>query len=212
MTIASERRSFEKELLNEISQKLKGSRWKKKQNSIFCEVDGYYVDVLISVFLNDSRSTARLSTKPMSLDELYWQITGLAGNESQPLSFRTWGAFTCAGLPVAEKTFFDKGISPAVLAGEILEWANAQFCTAIPELMAGEFSKAVARHPNQAERGAYAITYVTSLIDEGDLNAARQAAAAFANGTAQSVSRHTHAGRDFHEIAVDWIDSSTRTS
>jgi len=99
----------------------------------------------------------------MSLDKLYWQITNLDSNNSQPLSFRTWGAFTCSGLPVAEKTFLDEGLSADALAGEIVEWADAQLENSMPELVAEKFSTAVARHPNQVERGAYAVTYVTSL-------------------------------------------------
>ena len=212
MTIGSERRSFEKKLLKALSPKLKGSRWKKKQNAIYCEVDGYYFDVLVHVFLNDLTTTASMSAKPMSLDKLYWQITDLNSNNSQPLSFRTWGAYTCSGLPVAENTIVDEGLSPETLANDIVEWADTQLETSLPELVAEKFSAAIARHPNQVERGAYAITYVTSLIEEGNLDAARQTAAAYADGTAQSVSRHTHAGKDFHEIAVDWINSAAGAS
>ncbi len=212
MTIGSERRSFEKELLEALSPKLRSSRWKKKQNAIFCEVDDYYFDVLVSVFLNDLKTTVRMSAKPMSLDKLYWQITDLGTNNSEPLSFRTWGAFTCSGLPVAEESIVDEGLSPDALAGKIVEWADVQLERSLPELVAEKFSSAVARHPNQVERGAYAITYVTSLIDEGNLDAARETAAAYADGTARSVSRQTHAGRDFHEIAIDWIDLAAGTS
>jgi hypothetical protein len=212
MTIASERRLFEKKLLKALSPKLKSTRWKKKQNAIYCEADGYYFDVFVSVFLNDLKTTIRMSAKPMSLDKLYWQITDLSSNNSEPLSFRTWGAFTCSGLPVAEESIVDEGLSPDSLAGKIVEWADAQLEIALPELVAENFSTAVARHPNQVERGAYAITYVTSLIEEGNFDAARQSAAAYADGTAQSVSRQTHAGRDFHEIAVDWINSTAGTS
>ena len=212
MTFTSERRSLEKVLLKALSSTLKGSRWKKNQNAIYCEVDGYYFDVIVSVFLNDSRTKVRMSAKPMSLDKLYWQITGLDENNSEPLSFRTWGAFTCSGLPLVEKSIADEGVGPDNLARDVVEWADSQLDMALPKLEAEKFSSEVARHPNQVERGAYAVTYVTSLIEEGNLDAARQAAAAYADGSAQSVSRHTHVGRDFHEIAVEWIDSTVRTS
>lgn len=207
MVSGTERRSFEKELLKALSLKLKGSRWKKKKNAIYCEVDDHYFDVLVSVFLNDLKTTVTMSAKPMSLDRLYWRITNLDSNNSEPLSFRTWGAFTCTGLPLAEESFFDEGLIPDSLAEKIVEWADTQLDSALPRLQADKFSSAVARHPNQVERGAYAITYVTSLIEEGNLDAARQAATAYADGTARSVSCHSHAGRDFHEIAVDWINS-----
>ena len=212
MTFSSERRSFEKEVLLALSPKLKGSCWKKKQNAIYCEVDGYYFDVFIRVFLNDAKTTVEISAKPMSLDKLYWQITELDDNNSQPLSFRTWGAFTCPGLPLDEKSIADEGVSADVLASKVLEWADSQVETTLPKLEAESFSSAVARHANQVERGAYAITYVTSLIAEGNLDAARQTAVAYADGSAQSVGKHTHVGRDFHEIAVEWIDSTVSNS
>ncbi|MEL7296319.1 MAG: hypothetical protein AAGJ86_01590 [Pseudomonadota bacterium] len=197
-----------KKTFSKLSPKLKGSRWKKKQNAIYCEVDGYYFDVFINVFLNDSKTTFRMSAKPMSLDKLYWKITDLEDNDSQPLSFRTWGAFTCSGLPLDEKSIVDEGVNADVLASSVVEWAKSQVETALPKLDTESFSSAVARHPNQLERGAYAITYVTSLISEGNLDTARQAAVAYANGSAQSIGKHMHAGRDFHEIAVEWIDSA----
>lgn len=207
MRFTSERRSLEKELLKTLSLKLKGSRWKKKQNAVYCQVNGYYFDVIVSVFLNDSKTTVTMSAKPISLDKLYWQITGLDDNNSEPLSFRTWGAFTCSGLPLADTSITDEGLCTDVLAIEVVEWANSQLDIALPKLEAEKFSSKVARHPNQVERGAYAVTYVTALIEEANLDAARQAAAAYADGSTHSVSRHTHVGRDFHEIAVEWIDS-----
>lgn len=208
MTFSSERRSLEKDLLKALSPKIEGSRWKKKHNAIYCEVDGYYFDVFINVFLNDSKTTFRMSAKPMSLDKHYWQITDLDDNNSQPLSFRTWGAFTCSGLPLDEKSIADEGVSAEVLASKVVAWADSQVETALPRLEAESFSSAVARHPNHVERGAYDVTYVTSLIAEGNLDAARRAAVAYADGSAQSVGKHKHIGRDFHEIAVEWIDST----
>lgn len=212
MTFSKERRSLERDLLRALTPKLKGSRWKKKQNAIYCEVDGYYLDVLVGVFLNDSKTTFRMSAKPMSLDRLYWQITDLDDNHAQPLSFRTWGAFTCSGLPLGEESIADEGTRVDALAARVLAWADSQLESAMPRLQAESFSSAIARHPDQIERGAYAITYVTSLILEGDLDAARRAAVAYANGSAQSTVKHTHIGRDFHEVVVEWIDSTVGSS
>lgn len=209
MTRRAERQSFEKEVLKRLSIKLKGTRWKKNQNAVFCELDGYYVDVFVNVALNAEKTTVCFSAKPMSLDDLYWQITQLDDNKSQPLSFRSWGAFTCCALPLAEKTIEEEGVGSDSLASQVIEWADTQLETSLPKLRAKPFSSAVAEHPNQVERGAYAITYVTSLIDEGKLVAARQSAAAYADGSAQSVGQHRHFNKDFHEIAVDWIDSTS---
>lgn len=208
MTLRSERRSFEKEVLKSLAQSVKGSRWGKNKNALYCEHDGYYVEVFTSVFLNATQTTVRLSAKPMSLDVLYWEITDLSENKSEPLSFRTWGAFTCTGLPIVEESIADEALTADDLATLIVEWSDAQCDECLPRLATKEFSGAVAQHPNQIQRGAYAITYVTSLINEGDYGAARKAAAAYADGTMQSVSRHTHAGKDFHQVAVEWLDSA----
>lgn len=207
MTFSSERRSFEKDLLKVLPTKLKGSRWKKKQNAIFCELLGFYFDVFVSVFVNDRKTTFAMSAKPMTLDTHYWNITGLEANNSQPLSFRSWGAFTCPGLPLSRESIPDEGMGADVLARKLLEWADSQVETALHRLRAESFSSAVARHPNHVERGTYAITYVTSLIAEGNFKAARQAAVAYADGSVKSAHKQRHLGRDFHEIAVDWIDS-----
>ncbi len=208
MTFTSQRRAFEKGCLKALATRIKGSRWKKNQNAIFCKLDGYYFDVIVSVFLNDFKTSARMSAKPMSLDPLYWKITGLSDNNSEPLSFRTWGAFTCSGLPLVKTSMSDEHVSADLVANRVVEWASSQLEAALQILKAEKFSSLIAKNPNQVERGAYAISYITTLIDEGNLDIARKMAAAYANRSAQSVSRHTHGGRDFHEIAAEWIDST----
>ena len=143
----------------------------------------------------------------MSLDKVYWKVTDLNNNNDEPLSFRTWGAFTCSGLPVAKKEFSDEGLSADELAALVVDWANAQRKATLSTIAKRRFSELIGQHPNQVERGAYAISYVASLIEEGDLESARNVAASYTNGSAQSVHSHTHLGKDFHEIAMHWIDS-----
>lgn len=113
---------------------------------------------------------------------------------------------TCPGLPVSEKSFVDEGLSANELANLVLDWADSQLSRKLSELGGKRFSGAVAQHPNQVVRGAYAISYVTALVDEGNIDAARRVAASYADGSAKSVSSHTHLGKDFHEIVVQWID------
>ena len=59
MTLSSERRSFEKAVLKALPGKLKGTSWKKAKNAIFCESDGFYVDVILSVHLSAATTVAR---------------------------------------------------------------------------------------------------------------------------------------------------------
>lgn len=207
MPLSSERRSFEKAVLKAIPSNLKGTGWKKAKNAIFCESGGFYIDVVLSVHLNATTTVAEMAAKPMSLDRVYWKVTDLNYNSAEPLSFRTWGAFTCPGLPVAEKAFADGELSANELAALVIDWANAQRTATLSDITEQSFSELVAQHPNQVERGAYAVSYVTSLIDEGDLDMARKIAASYSDGSAKSVCSHTHLGKDFHEIAAQWIDS-----
>ncbi len=175
---------------------------------MFRMLDGFFVAIRTHVFYNRNQTSVVLEVKPMRLDSLYWRIAGLEENEQKPLSFRAWAAYRCPGLPLAETTFSDDEPDAQALAETILEWADKTARRAVAELSNMSFADAVAKHPDQAERGAYAITLVTALIDERKWQEARQTARAFADESRISVHRHRHLGRDFHELALEWIDDN----
>lgn len=190
-----------------VAAAAKTTRWKKSKSAVFCVLDDLYVDARISVHLNKNVTAVQLCAKPMRLDSLYWKVVELPDNEREPLSFRTWGAFTCPGLPVAEIAIDDEHLSAGDVAQQALNWVETESENASVRVNSRQFSEAISEHPNHQERGAYAISYVVSLIDEGSIDAAREMASTYESGDQESVMKHTHQGVDFHSLAMRWIDS-----
>jgi hypothetical protein len=205
--IAKRRRTFEKELLAALGPALKGTGWKKSGCVLFKDSGGLFQEIAISVFLNDVKIRVTQRIKPMALDPILWDILGLSENLSQPLSFRSRGAFTCLGLPIYEKlldeTFVE--VTDAVAALSTIVRDNERLFERV--LVATDFSTLLAQHPNHGERGAYAVTLVTSLINDGDRDAAARFANAYESGNSSSCMNLSSNGISFHRLALDWIAS-----
>jgi hypothetical protein len=208
--LAKERRAFEKAMFAALKPLLKGSAWKVAAGFVFARIGDDFVEAFTAVFANAERTTVELKFKPMALDPIFWDIFDLPDNHREPLSFRARGCFTCTGVPIAEMELELAGDDPAAVAGRL-----AAFCLEAAPLIvraqaAHRFSDQVRDHPNQRERGAYAVTHVIALIAEGDYDAAREHAQAYACGARPSGGGFTYAGRDFHEIALDWLAARAR--
>lgn len=74
-------------------------------------------------------------------------------------------------------------------------------------LASAPYSELVESHPNQVARGAYAITHVTSLINDRNYDRARQVANAYATGELSSCANLSSAGKSFHQLALEWLDA-----
>jgi hypothetical protein len=205
--IYRQRKAFEKDVLSELSPRLKNSKWKKSSCALFTRTEDFYQDVFISVHRNAALTTANLRFKPMALDPILWDILDIPENRSKPLSFRTWGAFTCSGLPIYDAQLEKPDDTAGAVADSLIGLCNSK-STLFQELLATDsFSNLVAAHPNQTERGAYAVTLVTSHINDGNLELAHRTASAYASGTAASYSNLTSFGKSFHQLALEWIDA-----
>ena len=198
---AKDRANFEKSVLAALTPLLKGTGWNKSKTAVLRQAADYYQDVLVSVYRNANRTTAELRLKPMALDPILWDILSFPDNRKEPLSFRTWGAFTCSPLPVAEVELEDSRSAPDQVAASLVAWLHT---VEAPQLHQ-PFSEVVLAHPNQVARGAYAITLVTSLIHEGKLSQAQSTASAYASGAAISSFNISSAGKSFHVLAQDWL-------
>jgi hypothetical protein len=208
-SIAKRRRTFEKELLAALGPALKGTGWKKSGCVLFRESEGLFQEIDISVFLNDEKIRVTQRIKPMTLDPILWDILGLSENASEPLSFRSMGAFTCLGLPIYEELLDETfgGVTDAVVALSTIAHDNEQL---FERVLAGtDFSTLLAQHPNHRECGAYAVTLVTSLINDGDRDAAAHLASAYESGDFSSCMNLSSNGISFHRLALDWIASGT---
>lgn len=202
-----ERGDFEKQLLAELSPRLKKTKWKKSSCALVNQAGAVYQDLLISVHRNSVVTTAELRFKPMELDPILWDVMDIPENRDKPLSFRTWGAFTCSGLPIYATQVESPGDTPSMVAEKLAALCHDKATLFMDVLSTSSFSALVAAHPNQVERGAYAVTLITSLINEGDLELARQTAYGYASGALSSCASFESAGKDFHQLALDWLNA-----
>jgi len=198
---------FEKNLLKAVASQMKGINWKKAQNVIFCEKSDYYYSVSIDTFTNDEKTKLTFSVKPMNIDPLFWDIMNMTENEKEPLSFRTWGAFTCSEIPTEEKEILDGSANEQLLAEEIVSWADKLLEEFDVRYSEQKFSYLIKDHENQRERGAYSISLVTTLIAEGNLEEARKYASSYDSRELKSVSSMSSQGKSFHAHAMNWIDN-----
>ena len=200
----SQRVGFEKLLLKSVRELIKGTGWGIKQNSLFVVRNEYFIELKINVARNSENTVLVLSAKPMKLDPLYWEITGLSENLKQPLSFRSVGAFCCNSLPFYEFEIFEASINENVHANSILAWARDHVEKLLKDLEVKDYSEYVSSHINQRERSAYAITLITSLIIESKLEEAKALASEYVSGKKHSVVNHIHGEKSFYQLALEW--------
>lgn len=208
-SMAKQRKVFEKELLAALGSALKGTGWKKKGWMFLRESDGIFQKIEISVSLNDEKIRVTYQIKPMALDLILWDILGISENASEPLSFRATGAFTCDGLPIYDE-LLDKSygtVRDAVATLRTIIDNNEGLCQNV--LSGTDFSTLLAQHPNHRERGAYAVTHVTSLINDCDRDAAAHLASAYESGELKSCMNMSCKGVSFHRLALDWLASGS---
>jgi len=155
--------------------------------------------------MNSEKNASELRFKPMAIDPLYWRIVGLEDNLKEPLSFRAWGAFCCDTLPICATELVGEAEG---VAEKMVKWIDEQSKFLVTGINNSNFSAAILNHENQIERGAYAISLVVSLIEEGDIKEAKRLANLYAAGRLESVHKQNHLGKDFHQIALEWLESS----
>ncbi len=127
-------------------------------------------------------------------------------NQNEPLSFRTWCAFTCSGLPIWSTEVEKPDDSPEHVAAVLFELINTKQRFFEKFIAASTYSELVANHPNQVARGAYAITLVASLINGQNYELARGVANSYVQGERFSCCNLSKGGQSFHELAVRWLD------
>lgn len=197
---------FEKEALSSLAKLVRKTSWKRRQNSLFVRTGEYLQSASVSVHVNSPETHVELSFKPMGIDPVLWDILDMPENRRENLSFRIWGAFTCSSLPIANAQVEEPGSSPAGVARAVLTFCETNENRFRDCLAQAAFSELVAKHPNQVERGAYAVTLVVSLIHEGRLNEARRLTRAYASGEQSSTFDLTSRGESFHELASKWLE------
>ena len=206
-TLYRQRTAFEKQLLAEVGPHLKRSEWKKSRCALFRQYGGIYQDIFISVHRNAAATTTELRIKPMAIDSILWDILDIPENRVKPLSFRTWGAFTCSGVPIHEAQVESPGDTAGDVAHRLISLHKSKINLADQILSDRPFSELAASHPNQVERGAYAVTLVASLINDGNIDLAHDTASSYVSGALSSCANLVSSGKSFHQLAVEWLDA-----
>lgn len=204
-SISRERYAFDRAAIQALATLAKGSGWKKKGPWLFRQQDGFLLVGRLQVWVNDLRSVASMEVKPIGLDPLLWDILGFEGNKKEPLSLQVNGAFTTSGLPQCEADIEKAGDTPEQVAASFLAFCDAQAAVVLAGLRRTPFLEQVRNHPNQVERGAYAITLVVALITEGHRAEARALAEDYAAERRRSTFGIISSGRSFHHHALDWL-------
>lgn len=209
-SLASARRLFGNKCLVALAALTKGSNWKKSREFVVRQQDGLFLAGKLTVYLNADRLVASLDSKPMSLDPILWDILNLPENNRMPLSFRAMGAFTCQSLTQAEADLEYEGLSPESVALAFMEFIESACSQARERLRRQSFTEQLQSHPNQINRGAYAITLVASQINDGQYKQAAESAHAYASGRSTSCSQMVSLDRSFHEHALAWLAAKTQ--
>jgi hypothetical protein len=121
-----DRRLLGKALFASLKQQARPNGWRYRDGFLFRELNGWYVDVRNVVWPYEPKTTAELHLKPMAIDPLFWQIVGIPEGQKQPLSFRSFGAWTCHAPKWSEISVDESHSSPGVMASAIFGWAEYQ--------------------------------------------------------------------------------------
>ena len=117
------RHAQRRELYKACQAVTKGTRWKSKTGVLVGEQDGWFVAVHELTDVSQVRTRARVIVKPMAIDPIFWEIVGHPELCRQGLSFRYFGAMTCAPLILEEPELSEEGGVPAI-AQRMLDLGN----------------------------------------------------------------------------------------
>jgi len=157
----SARHAYRKALGKAVRVAAKGSGWRSIEGGLFQERAGWFVGVSPSVYIYEEVTKASVFAKPMAIDPIFWDITGLPENRDAPLSFRFNGAWVCrppdfVEVDIPEQPDLSAVAAHLVAAADdqldrvILSWTPAAFLSLCQT--AG------------AERGSYLSCIVTMLV------------------------------------------------
>lgn len=121
----SARIAYRKNLAKAVRSVVKGTGWRAIEGCLFKQQSGWFVSVIPSVHIFDEITTVSIFAKPMEIDPVFWDMSGLSANREAPLSFRLNGAWVCHPPAFSEIEISEQRDTDAV-AIDILALANSQ--------------------------------------------------------------------------------------
>lgn len=207
------RRNLQRALPKAVREVAKKTDWRTAQGVLFRDAGGWFVEVAAIPWVIEARTPARLYSKPMSLDPLFWKIVGLDENINQPLSFRAFGAFTCRTPTLREADIPEEG-GQAEAARRLLHWADEQLDALRDTQSVDGFIEFIRTHPDQVERQSHLPALVTGLLLLGrdkealDICTGARTRGGFGGGFLFMGSSGT---KSFLDLAVEWITNTGRS-
>ena len=162
-----ERRSLQRALPKAIKAAARSSGWLTKQGTLFREADGWFIEVHAIPWIIEAKTPARMHCKPMGLDPIFWQLTGMDENNGQPLSFRAFGAFTCRTPTLREADIPEELGSAERIAENLLAWADEQFQSLRGTMTTDAFIEFIRKQPDQVERKRHLVPLILGLLFQG---------------------------------------------
>src|SRR5690606_22820674 len=115
--------------------------------------------------------------------------------------------------PIHKAQVEQYGDTVADVADRLTVLCNGADALVQENLSAKSFSDLVAAHPNQTERGAYAVTLVTSLINDGNFDLAYLTASKYSSGELYSCHiLPSSSGKSFQQLALEWLEAGKHST
>lgn len=207
-------KELEGQIIDGIKEQLKGSGWKKKHSSFFRQVDDKFLCASAYPYFEFEDSVpsmllrVRYEAKPMGIDPIYWDISQMAENKNEPLSFRAWAAFK------AEPAYFHLGTTigdPEKTVEDViskfLNWMTAETKRVEDVLNNAPFSEIyLSLEPDADEHENYAATRICSLVLEGHKDKALEIARNLAPNSFRNLYYKNPGDRvNFYELTILYL-------
>jgi hypothetical protein len=201
------RTDFERQCLSRLRVLLKGTGWRKRDNLVFAEVDGCYVEASVLVHRSEPRTRFECSFKPMAVDPILWEISGTPECLDQPLSFRSYCIGGCMTYPLLFTDIEQPGADAAEVAAQVLPHCLRAVDRLRSDFGKRAFSALLAELAEQGARGNVAASRIAALIAEGRPAAARDAAEASLASYGPISPAVQRRGKLFEHQVIRWLDA-----
>lgn len=199
----SARIAYDRALTKAVRQIAKGTGWRSVEGMLFQDLNGWWTGISPVVSIVEDTTTVNVLLKPMSIDPVFWEITGMPENNVQALSFRYLGAFTCPTPTVQELEVNETG-TPSDVAARILKISNeqAEQNSDLRNLPAYVSYLETLHDPHDTFRS----TIVCSLIVMGREQEAADLCKTAPSGSGKFLFLGPGPNTSFESMALDWLD------
>lgn len=208
MAEATKRESFEKELMHSLKTAIKGSGWRKSGSDVFRSSDDLFLNADIRVHSDACKSTFSFLVKPMSIDEIFWDVMQMPENQDRPLSFRASAWFKCP-VPRIHVIVVDDGpLNATGLAQKLIHYADEHAATAQSDYELAGYTRELENHEEQISRGNYSTTLFCLYCVMGKREMAYQFAEEHVSGQRECGQSFNTLDKGFFDLALGYLNET----